>query len=61
MIERQARDLEVRVRVPVQVQIFLLEFDDENCRENSMMFITRISPCVVVRALEMGPGTARRE
>ena len=27
MIERQARDLEVRVRVPVQVQIFLLKFN----------------------------------
>jgi hypothetical protein len=27
MVERQARDLEVRVRVLVQVQIFLLKFD----------------------------------
>ena len=27
MVERQARDLEVRVRVPVQVQIFLLKFN----------------------------------
>ena len=26
MAERQARDLEVRVRIPVQVQIFLLKF-----------------------------------
>ena len=26
MVERQGRDLEVRVRVPVQVQIFLLKF-----------------------------------
>ena len=26
MVERQARDLEVRVRIPVQVQIFLLTF-----------------------------------
>ena len=25
MLERQARDLEVRVRIPVQVQIFLLK------------------------------------
>ena len=29
MVERQARDLEVRVRVPVQVQIFLLKFNNE--------------------------------
>ena len=28
MVERQARDLEVRVRVPVPGQIFLLKFDD---------------------------------
>ena len=28
MVVRQARDLEVRVRVPVQVQIFLLKFDN---------------------------------
>ena len=27
MVERQTRDLEVRVRVPVQEQIFLLKFD----------------------------------
>ena len=27
MVERQARDLEVRVRIPVQVQIFLLKFN----------------------------------
>ena len=26
MVERQARDLKVRVRIPVQVQIFLLKF-----------------------------------
>ena len=26
MVERQARDLEVRVRIPVKVQIFLLKF-----------------------------------
>ena len=30
MVERQTRDLEVRVRVPVQVQIFLLKFDKES-------------------------------
>ena len=30
MVERQARDLEVRVRVLVQVQIFLLKFNKEN-------------------------------
>ena len=29
MVERQARDLEVRVRIPVQVQIFLLKFNKE--------------------------------
>ena len=28
MVERQARDLEVRVRDPVQVQIFLLKFNN---------------------------------
>ena len=28
MVERQARDLEVQVRVLVQVQIFLLKFDN---------------------------------
>ena len=27
MLERQARDIEVRVRVPVKVQIFLLKFE----------------------------------
>ena len=27
MVERLARDLEVRVRVPVQFQIFLLKFN----------------------------------
>ena len=26
IVERQARDLEVRVRIPVQVQIFILKF-----------------------------------
>ena len=26
MVERQARDLEIRVRIPVRVQIFLLKF-----------------------------------
>ena len=26
MVERQTRDLEIRVRIPVQVQIFLLKF-----------------------------------
>ena len=26
MVERQARDLEIRVRISVQVQIFLLKF-----------------------------------
>ena len=26
MVEHQARDLEVRVRIPVQIQIFLLIF-----------------------------------
>ena len=30
MIEHQARDLEVQVRVPVQVQIFFLKFDDDD-------------------------------
>ena len=30
MVERKARDLEVRVRVPVQVKIFLLKFDNVN-------------------------------
>ena len=29
MVERQARDLEVRVRVPVQVQIFFLKLIKE--------------------------------
>ena len=28
MVERHVRDLEVRVRVPVQVQIFLLKYDE---------------------------------
>ena len=28
MVERQARDLAIRVRVPIQVQIFLLKFDN---------------------------------
>ena len=27
MVERMARDLEIRVRVPVQVQIIILESD----------------------------------
>ena len=30
MVERQARDLEVRVRIPVQVQIFLLKIMKNN-------------------------------
>ena len=30
IVERQARDLEVRVRIPVQVQNFILKFDNEN-------------------------------
>ena len=30
MVERQARDLEVRVRVLVQVRIFFLKFDNVN-------------------------------
>ena len=28
MVHRQARDLEVRVRVPVQTQIFVLKFNN---------------------------------
>ena len=28
MVERQARDLEVRIRIPVQAQIFLLKLND---------------------------------
>ena len=40
MAERQARDLEVRVRVPVQVQIFLLKSDDVNVqRQNKYNFV----------------------
>ena len=31
MVERQARDLEVRVRIPFQVQIFLLKFMKCKC------------------------------
>ena len=27
MVERQATDLEVRVRIPVQVEVFLLKFN----------------------------------
>ena len=34
MVERQARDLEVRVRIPVPAQIFLLKFN------NKMLFIS---------------------
>ena len=30
MVERQARDLEDRLQVPVQVQIFLLKFNNVN-------------------------------
>ena len=30
MVERQARDLEVQVRIPVQIQIFLLKFMKKN-------------------------------
>ena len=33
-VERQARDLEVRVRVPVQFHIFLLKFNDETYNFN---------------------------
>ena len=36
MIERQARGLEVRVRVPVQVQIFLLKCDNVNVQRHKL-------------------------
>ena len=29
MVQRQARDMEVRVRIPVNIQIFLLKFNNE--------------------------------
>ena len=38
MVERQSRDLEVRVRVPVQVQIFLLKFNNERCNTNLIFY-----------------------
>ena len=41
MVERQARDLEVRVRIPVQVQIFLLKFMKYNTMQTLVQFITR--------------------
>ena len=36
MVEHQAKDLEVRVLVPVQVQIFLLKFDDVNLQRQKI-------------------------
>ena len=36
MVERQARGLEVRVRVPVQVQIFLLKFNNVNVQSHKL-------------------------
>ena len=35
-VERQARDLEVRIRAPVQVQIFLLKFNNVNVQRHKL-------------------------
>ena len=40
MVKRQARDLEVRVRIPVQVLIFLLKFMKKNISQETF----RLSP-----------------
>ena len=38
MVERQARDLEVRVRIPAPVQIFLLKFMKKTkCNETRLI------------------------
>ena len=42
MVERQARDLEVQVRVPVQVQIFLLRFDNVNVQIISLFSLNKL-------------------
>ena len=42
MVERQARDLEVRVRVPVQVQIFLLKCDNANAQIISLFSLNNL-------------------
>ena len=36
MVERQARDLEVRVQVLVHVQIFLLKFNNVNVQRHKL-------------------------
>ena len=52
MAERQARDLKVRVRVPVQVQMFLLKFDNELtlyvywCHNNRSTMLVPNSRCL---------------
>ena len=39
MVECQARDLEVQVRVPVQVKIFLLKFDNAMYKGTNYKFV----------------------
>ena len=49
MVERQARDLEVRIRVPVQDQIFLLKFDNVILYTHIHIYIYIIftDPCIL--------------
>ena len=39
MVERQARDLEVRVQIPVQVRIFHLKFNKIYCIEGKVSYL----------------------
>ena len=42
MVERQARDLEVQVRIPAKVQIFLLKFMKYVCSSRKLMEVDGI-------------------
>ena len=39
MVDRQARDLEIRARIPVQVKIFLLKFMKYISKQFAVMYV----------------------
>ena len=52
VVEHQARDLEVRVRVPVQIKIFLLKFEKIlSSRSASFAVFTYITSLVIEKDL----------
>ena len=55
MVERQARDLEVRVRIPVQVQIFLLKFIESFTKQNLHLLEQKLLVSCALLSMLVGP------